>query len=48
MQIPILFNISDWFLLDVQANLPETSPFFIGPNGFGEHFFSNAYSTWDV
>jgi hypothetical protein len=26
-------------LLDVQANLPETSPFFVCPNGFGEHLF---------
>jgi hypothetical protein len=32
-----LFNIS--VLLDVQANLPETSPFFVCPNGFGEHLF---------
>ena len=31
-----LFNIS--VLLDVQANLPESSPFFISPNGFVEHF----------
>ena len=38
-----MFNIS--VLLDVQANLPETSPFFVCPNGFGEHFFSNVYST---
>ena len=28
--------------------LPETSPFFVCPNGFGEHLFSNVYSTWDV
>jgi hypothetical protein len=41
-----LFNIS--VLLDVQANLPETSPFFVCPNGFGEHLFSNVYSSWDV
>ena len=33
----ILFNIS--VLLDVQAILPETSPFFVSPNGFGEHLF---------
>jgi hypothetical protein len=32
-----LFNIS--VLLDVQANLPETSPFFVLQNGFGEHLF---------
>ena len=32
----------------VQANLLETSPFFVCPNGFGEHIFSNVYSTWDV
>jgi hypothetical protein len=48
----LFFNIS--VLLDVQANLPETSPFFVCPNGFGEHlalvstFISNVYSTWDV
>ena len=41
MQIPILFNIS--VLLDVQTNLPETSQFFVCPNGFGEHRFSNVY-----
>ena len=35
-------------LLDVQANLPETSSFFVCPNGFGEYFFWNFYSTWDV
>ena len=44
--IPILFNIS--VLLDVQANLPETSPFFVCPNGFAEYLFSNVYGTWDV
>ena len=41
-----MFNIS--VLLEVQANLPESSPFFVSPNGFGEHLFSNVYSTWDV
>ena len=41
-----MFNIS--VLLDVEANLPETSPFFVCPNGFGEHLFSNVYNTWDV
>ena len=41
-----LFNTS--VLPDVQANLPEKSPFFVCPNGFGEHLFSNVYSTWDV
>jgi len=46
MYIPILLNIS--VLLDVQANLPETSPFFVCPNGFGEYLFSNVYSIWDV
>ena len=44
--IPILFNIS--ILLDVQAYLQETSPFFVCPNGFGGHFFTNVYITWDV
>ena len=44
--MPISFNIS--VLLDVQANLPETRPFFVRPNGFGEHLFPNVYSTWDV
>jgi hypothetical protein len=33
-----LFIIS--VLLDVQANLPETSPYFVFPNGFGEHVFT--------
>jgi hypothetical protein len=42
-------NISDLrFLLEIQVILPETSPFFVCPNGFGEHLFSNVYSTWDV
>ena len=43
-----LFNTS--VLLDVQANLPETSPFLSAQmaNGFGEHLFPNVYSTWDV
>ena len=36
-----MFNIS--VLLDVQANLPETSPFFVCPIGLGEHLFSNVY-----
>ena len=31
------------FKLDVQANLPETSPIFVCPNGFGEYLFSNVY-----
>ena len=43
MQIRILFNIS--VLLEVQANLSETSPFFGCLNGIGEHLFSNVYST---
>ena len=29
-------------------NLPETSPFFVCPNRFDEHPFSNVYITWDV
>ena len=41
-----LFNIS--VLLDVFANLPETSPFFVSPNSFGEHLFSNIHSNLDV
>ena len=28
-------------------NTPN-APEFICPNGFGEHLFSNVYSTWDV
>ena len=40
-----MFNIS--VLPDVQANLPETSPFFACPNVFGDHLFSNVFSTWD-
>ena len=34
------------FNINVQANLPETSPFFVCPNGFDEHLFSNVYSAW--
>ena len=34
-----MFDIS--VLLDVKANLPKTSPFFVCLNGFGEHLFSN-------
>ena len=41
-----MFNIS--VLLDELANLPETSQFFVCPNGLGEHLFSNVYSTWHV
>ena len=37
IQIPFLFNIP--VLLDVQADVPETSPFFVCTNGFGEHLF---------
>ena len=41
------FDIS--VLLDVQADFPETSPFFcVCPNGYGEYLFSNVYSIWDV
>ena len=39
-----MFNIS--VLLDVQANKPETSLFFVCPNGFGEPLFSNVYSMY--
>ena len=47
MWIPTLFTIP--VLLDVQANLLETSPVFVCPNGLGEHLFSNVYSiSWDV
>ena len=28
--------------------MSETSPFFVCPNGFGEHLYSNVYSTWVV
>ena len=31
------------FLLDIQANLLETSLVFVCQNGFGEHLFSNAF-----
>ena len=44
--ILILFNIS--ILPDVQANLSDTSPFFVCPNGFGEHLFANFHSTWKI
>ena len=30
----------------VQANLLESCPFFVCPNGFDEHLFSNVYSAW--
>ena len=33
-------------LIDVQANLPETSPLFVCPIGFGEHLFLNVYGTY--
>ena len=42
--ITILFNIS--ILLDVQANLPVTSPFFVCPNGFDEHLFQIIIVLW--
>ena len=32
----------------VQANLPESNPFFVCPNSFGEYLFSNVYSTFIV
>jgi hypothetical protein len=32
----------------VQGNVPETSPFFISPNGCAEQLSSSVYSTWDV
>jgi hypothetical protein len=41
-------QINILLLLDVQTNLPETSQFFVCPNGFGERLFSTVYSTWDV
>ena len=44
--IPILFNIS--VLLDVQANLPETSPFLFAQMALVQALFSNVYSTWDI
>ena len=36
-----MFNIS--VLLDVQTNLPETSPFFVCPNGSSEHLFFQVF-----
>ena len=38
----------DHLLLGVQANLPETSSFFICPNGCAEQLPSVVYSTWDI
>ena len=35
-------------LLDVQASLPETSPFFVCPNVCSEQLFLSVVSTWDV
>ena len=35
-------------LLDVKANLPETSPFLICPNDCTEQLSSSAYYTWNV
>ena len=40
-----MFNIL--VLLDVQANLPETSPIFVCSNGFGEHLFSNVLGMYN-
>ena len=48
LKFRFLFCLTFQFYLMVQANLPETSPFFVCPNGFGEHLFSNVNSTWDV
>ena len=39
-----MFHIS--VLLDLQANLPKTCTFFVCPNGFGEHLFSNVCSMY--
>ena len=43
-----LFMILVLVLLDVKANLPETSPFFICPNGCAEQLSSSPYDTWNV
>ena len=44
MYIPILFNIS--VLLDVQANLPETSPFFSAQMALMSTFFQMYIVLW--
>ena len=36
-----IFAVCISVLLDVHANLPKTSPYFVFPNGFGEGLFSN-------
>jgi hypothetical protein len=45
----------DWYivsdlrvLLEIQAILPETSPFLSAQMAVLEQLFSNVYSTWDV
>ena len=39
MSCPVPDRVNISVLLDVQANLPKASPFFVCPNGFGEHLF---------
>ena len=49
-------GLKSWFLyylrfkilLDVQANLPETSPLVIYPNGCAEQIPLHLYGAWDV
>ena len=48
MKSKLLYELRFYVLHDLQANLPQTSPFSICPNGFSEKLPSNVYSTWDV
>ena len=44
-QVNQLYNVT-WS--SVEADLPETIPFSISPNGWAEQFSPNVHSTWDV
>ena len=48
MKSKLLYELTFYVLHDLQANLPQTSPFSICPNGFSEKLPSNVYSTWHV
>jgi hypothetical protein len=42
-------QINILLLLDVQTNLPETSQFFVCPNGWADQLLYSVYnSTWDI
>ena len=47
----MLLKISGFYLMYVQANLPETSPFLSAQMAVLSSFhpsFKNVYSTWDI